>query len=158
MSSNPFLPAPVEHQTNSIGAGIDLSSFDEDYVAAVAPEHDELPDGKYQVTVNKAQLAESNAGDPMIKWDLVVISGNHEGRHLFKNSVISKKSMPYVKADLLMLGLQLQRISDLPTYLPQLLDKKLEVTVRTKGDYCNCYFNRLLTIPGHPVSPADVPW
>jgi len=158
MSSNPFDHSEPVNQTSHNGAGIDLSSFDEDYAAAEAPEHDELPDGKYQVTVNKAQLAESNAGDPMIKWDLVVISGNHEGRHIFKNSVISKKSMPYVKADLLLLGLQLQLISELPRYLPELLDKKLEVTVRTKEKYKNIYFNRLLTIPGRPVSPADVPW
>ena len=135
MSSNPFDHSEPVNQTSHNGAGIDLSAFDEDYAAAEAPEHDELPDGKYQVTVNKAQLAESNAGDPMIKWDLVVISGAQEGRHIFKNAVISEKSLPFVKGDLTKLGLQLGRFSELPSRLVEVLDKKLEVTKRTKGEF-----------------------
>ncbi len=39
---------------------------------------DELPDGKYQVRIDKAQVTRSNADDPMIKWELLVIAGSLE--------------------------------------------------------------------------------
>lgn len=64
----------------------------------------------------------------------MIISGAQEGRHVFKNAVITRKSMPFVKGDLTKLGLKLGKISELPGHLPSLLDKKLEVTVRTKGE------------------------
>lgn len=158
MSSNPFDHDEPVNQASGNGAGIDLSAFDDDFVEAEAPDFEEVPDGKYQVTVSKAQLTESSQGDPMIKWDLVIISGAHEGRHIFKNAVISQKSLPYVKGDLTKLGLQLGKISELPGRLSEVLDKKLEVTVRTKGDYCNCYFNRLLVIPDGRAPVGGVPW
>ncbi len=156
MSANPFdQDEPVQ---SSNGAGIDLSAFDNDYEAAEASEFKEVPDGKYQVSISKAQVAESRAGNPMLKWDLLVISGEHEGRHIFKNAVISQKSMPYVKGDLTKLGLELKRISDLASRLAEVLDKKLEVTVVTKGEFKNVYFNKLLVIPDSAPSPGNIPW
>ena len=94
----------------------------------------------------------------MIKWDLIIISGTHEGRHVFKNAVISQKSMPYVKADLTRLGLEMKRISELPGRLPEVLDKNLEITVRTKGEFTNVYFNKVLSIPAGGPAPDDIPW
>jgi hypothetical protein len=158
MSANPFDNDNPTNQTSGNGAGIDLSVFDDNFETAEAPDFEEVPDGKYHVRIEKAQLTESSAGDPMIKWDLVIISGSQEGRHIFKNAVISQKSMPYVKGDLTRLGLEMKRISELPNRLPEVLDKKLEVTVRTKGEYTNVYFNKLLAIPSGAPSPNDVPW
>ena len=129
------------------GAGVDLSAFDEEYDQAEAPDFDEVPDGKYQVKMEAARLAESQKGDPMIKWDLVVISGPLAGRHIFKNSVITAASLPFVKGDLKVLGLQLPRFSELPKHLVLVLDKKLQITKRTKDEYTNVYFNKLLAIP-----------
>lgn len=158
MSSNPFAGDQNVPATNGKGAGIDLSQFDDDFESAEAPEYAELPDGKYQVTISKAQLAESRQGDPMLKWDLIIISGQHEGRHIFKNAVISPNSMPYVKADLIRLGLEMKRISDLPARLPEVLDKNLEITVRTKGEFTNVYFNKVLSIPSSRPAADDIPW
>ena len=156
MSANPFDQDVPVHDGN--GAGIDLSAFDEDFEAAEVPDFEEVPDGKYQVRIDKAQLTESSAGDPMIKWELVVISGPQEGRHIFKNAVISRKSMPFVKGDLTKLGLQLGKISELPGRIAEVLDQTVEVTVRTKGEFKNTYFNRLLTIPGSPNTAPETPW
>ena len=103
-------------------------------------------------------MAQSSQGDPMIKWDLVVISGAQEGRHIFKNAVISEKSLPFVKSDLQRLGLKLARFSELPSHLAELLDKKIEITKRTKGDYANVYFNKLIEIPSGSEPAAKVPW
>ncbi|MCO6439007.1 MAG: DUF669 domain-containing protein [Phycisphaerae bacterium] len=140
-------------------APVDLSTYDEEYAAAVAADSDEVPDGKYQVRVQTVRVARSQKGDPMIKWDLVVHSGPHANRHIFKNAVITQASLPFVKGDLKTLGLELPRFSDLPAHLETLLDRTLEVTKRTKGEYTNVYFNRAVQVPiGERVSDVDVPF
>jgi hypothetical protein len=105
-----------------------------------------VPDGKYQVKIQTAKLESSQKGDPMIKFDLEIISGSQAGRHIFKNSVITQASLPYVKADLKTLGLELAKFSELSGRLEELLDMTLEITKRTRGDYTNVYFNRRLNI------------
>ncbi|MEX2670900.1 MAG: DUF669 domain-containing protein [Phycisphaeraceae bacterium] len=124
----------------------DLSAFDDDYEQTDAAEFQDVPDGKYQVRVHSVKLAESQKGDPMLKWDLVVISGQHSGRHIFKNAVITQASLPFVKGDLQTLGLKLPKFSELPKHLDTLLDQSLEVTKRTKGEFSNVYFNRRLEV------------
>jgi hypothetical protein len=97
----------------------------------------------------------------MIKFDLEVISGSQAGRHIFKNSVITQASLPYVKGDLKTLGLELAKFSELAGRLEELLDKKLEVTKRTRGDYTNVYFNRRLNIASAPsggLADEDLPF
>ncbi len=146
--TNPFdQHQPVAPDDQAPATGPDLSAFDEEYEQAEAPEFDEVPDGKYQVRIHAARMSESQKGDPMIKWDLVVISGQLAGRHIFKNSVITQASLPFVKGDLKVLGVQLPKFSELPNHLGLVLDKKLQVTKRTKDEFANVYFNKLLAIP-----------
>ncbi len=140
---------------------VDLSSFDDEFETAEAPSYEEVPDGKYQVNIESVKLESSQKGDPMIKFDLEVISGSQAGRHIFKNSVITQASLPYVKGDLKTLGLELAKFSELAGRLEELLDKKLEVTKRTRGDYTNVYFNRRLNIASAPngaVADEDLPF
>lgn len=152
-NDNPFEnDMPVE--SAGAGAGIDLSAFDEEWGETEAPDFDEVPDGKYQAAIRKAELVTSQNGHPMIKFDLVILAGSQEGRHVFKNSVITRASLPYVKGDLEKTGLVLGKLSDLPAHLPGLLDKTLEITKRTKDDRVNVYFNRLIDVP----AGEDIPW
>jgi hypothetical protein len=140
---------------------VDLSSFDDEFETAEAPSYEEVPDGKYQVNIESVKLESSQKGDPMIKFDLEVISGSQAGRHIFKNSVITQASLPYVKGDLKTLGLELAKFSELAGRLEELLDKKLEVTKRTRGDYTNVYFNRRLKIASAPsagLADEDLPF
>jgi hypothetical protein len=126
---------------------VDLSVFDDEFESAEAPAFDEVPDGKYQARVESVRLDHSQNGDPMIRWDLIVVSGPHAGRHVFKNSVITQASLPFVKGDLKTLGVSLAKFSDLPNQLESLLDITLEITKRTRGDYTNVYFNKRIQIP-----------
>lgn len=126
--------------------GVDLSEFDDDFSSAEAPSFDEVPDGKYQARIDSVRLDHSQKGDPMIRWDLVVIAGQHDGRHIFKNSVITPAALPFVKGDLKTLGLELAKFSDLAGRLEELLDATLEVTKRTRGEYTNVYFNKRIQI------------
>jgi hypothetical protein len=133
-----------EYEPNN--PAVDLSSFDEEFETAEAPEYDEVPDGKYQARIESVKLESSQKGDPMIKFDLEVMSGAQAGRHIFKNSVITQASIPYVKGDLKTLGLELAKFSELSGRLEELLDVTLEVTKRTRGDYTNVYFNRRIRL------------
>ena len=148
-----------EYETTN--QSVDLSSFDDDFATAEAPEYDEVPDGKYQARIESVKLESSQKGDPMIKWDLIVIAGSQTGRHIFKNSVITPAALPFVKADLKTVGLELAKFSDLAGRLEELLDVTLEVTKRTRGEYTNVYFNKRIQLAGAAASapPAgDVPF
>jgi len=123
---------------------VDLSQYDADFEHAEAAESEEVPDGKYQVRVQAARLNKSQAGNPMLQYDLVVISGQHTGRHIFKNSVLTSNAMPFFKADLKVLEIELPKLSDLPNRLDVMLDQTLEITKKTKGEYSNVYFNKRL--------------
>ena len=125
---------------------IDLSQFDQSF-GAEQPEQrgdfESVPDGKYQVTVEKAELVEAqSSGNPMLKWTLRVIAPKCVNRLMWRNNVITNNTLKYLKTDLHTCGLDLDRISDLPKHLKQLLDVKLEVTKKTKGEHENIYFNR----------------
>jgi hypothetical protein len=159
-SPNPFDPSlPADGEPLGDDAPVapgDLSAFDAEFTTTQAASSDEVPDGKYQVRVNKVSLSRSQKNDPMIKWDLIVIAGPHTGRHIFKNSVITQAALPFVKGDLQTLGLQLPKLSDLPQHLESLLDLNIEVTRRTKGEYTNVYFNKLLQLaPGALGTPGE---
>ena len=125
---------------------IDLAQFDDGFQSEATAERGDfegVPDGKYQVTVEKVELTEAQStGNPMLKWTLRVIAPKFVNRLIWRNSVITQKTLKYLKADLHLCGLDLERLSDLPNHLRRLLDVKLEVTKKTKGDNENIFFNR----------------
>lgn len=128
---------------------IDLSQFDEEFRNEQADERDDfesVPDGKYQVNVEKVELVEAQStGNPMLRWMLRIIAPRHANRVLWRNSVITHNTLKYVKTDLHICGLDLERLSELQKNLGKLLDVKLEVTKKTKGDNENIFFNRRIT-------------
>ena len=129
---------------------IDLSQFDGGFrneQVDTRADFDSVPDGKYQVNVEKVELTETHtSGNPMLKWTLRIIAPQQVNRLLWRNSVITPKTLKFLKTDLHVCGLDLERLSDLPNHLGRLLDVKLEVTKRTKGDNENIYFNRRIDI------------
>ena len=128
---------------------IDLTQFDDDYRSEQPEERgdfESVPDGKYQVAVEKVELTEAQTtGNPMLKWTLRVIAPKFVNRLMWRNSVITHNTLKYVKTDLHTCGLDLDKLSELPKHLKKLLDVKLEVTKKTKGDNENIFFNRRIT-------------
>ena len=51
-----------------------------------------LPDGQYEVAVEKLELTESKKGDPMLSIWFKVIEGDHEGQRLFYNKVMQPQN------------------------------------------------------------------
>jgi hypothetical protein len=124
---------------------IDLAQFDDDFQTEATAERgdfDSVPDGKYQVAVEKVELTQSSTGNPMLKWTLRILAPRFANRFLWRNSVFTHNTLKYVKTDLHLCGLDLEKLSELPKHLDKLLDVKLEVTKKTKGDNENIYFNR----------------
>lgn len=138
---------------------VDLSQFEEEFVEAPAErEMDNVPDGKYQVCVDKIELANSHkSGTPMLKWQLKIIAPNNIGRMIFRNNILKNgDNIKWLKQDLFTCGLELTKLSDLPNRLQELLDVTLEVTVKTKGEYSNTYINRRLSVNEAPAASEDV--
>ncbi len=129
---------------------MDLAQFDDDFVSADVEEKDfeSVPDGKYQVKVDRVELTRSEtSGNPMLKWALKILGPTHKGRLLWRNNVIaSKDNVKWLKQDLYTCGLQMDKLSDLPGKLETLLDVGLEVTKRTKNEFENIYFNRRIVL------------
>jgi hypothetical protein len=124
-----------------------LSQFSSSYDAAKAPDRSEVPDGKYIVRVDRLEIKKTKEhGLPMMAWELVIVSGPQAKRRLFKNNVIKENTIQYLKQDLILAGFN-GKLEELETQdgLAQFLDRHLEVTLKTKGESNNIYFNKLLT-------------
>lgn len=136
---------------------LDLAQFDDDFAEAPVEEREfeDIPDGKYQVNVEKVELTRAqSSGNPMLKWTLKILGPRFAGRLLWRNSVMaSKENLKWLKTDLHTCGLDIEKLSDLPTRLGDLLDVKLEVTKRTKGESENIYFNRRIVV--EDLAPED---
>jgi hypothetical protein len=139
---------------------MDLAQFDDDFVTADVEEKDfeAVPDGKYQVKVDRVELTRSEtSGNPMLKWALKILGPTHKGRLLWRNNVIaSKDNVKWLKQDLYTCGLQMDKLSDLPGKLETLLDVGLEVTKRTKNEFENIYFNRRIVLSDEDAAAPSV--
>jgi hypothetical protein len=123
---------------------IDLSLLDEAFAAAPAPSARSIPDGRYQVRIERVELTTAQSGRPILKWRLRVRAPSCVGSLLWKNHVVAPDKLGWLKHDLRLCGLELDRLSDLPDSLERLIDVELEVSKRTRGRWENVYFNRRL--------------
>ncbi len=148
----------------------DLANLEDDFTETPVEEKEfkEPPDGKYQVIVDKVEMARSKqTNSPMLKWQLKILGPHCVGRYLFRNNMIaSHENLKWLKTDLVLCGLQLEKLSDLPHRLNELLDVTLEVQKKTNGTYTNVYLNKRIEIdvppelaPGQrnaPGGPGDL--
>ncbi len=135
----------------------DLATFDAEFEGAPVEDSgfEPLPDGKYQVLVERVELLRSKAGNPMLKWTLRVLGPQCQGRLLWRNNVIaSAENLKWLKSDLHTCGLTLGKLSELPARLPELLDIHLEVTKRTRGENESVYLNKRVEASAAPGGSA----
>lgn len=138
----------------------DLAQFDDVFEEASGEdEFESVPDDKYQVIVDRVELTRTKTnGDPMLTWELRIISGEYEGRKMFRNNVMaSNENAKWLKKDLNKCGVKLNKLSELPLHLERLLDVQLEVTKRTRDENENIYFKQ--QIEAMPtVDESDIPF
>jgi hypothetical protein len=131
-----------------------LRDLDDEFAAA--PNRSSLPsvpDGSYHVRVEGIQITTARVScRSLLKWKLRILGPSSGGRLLWRNNLLaSGPSLHWLKQDLCTCGLLLDKLSDLPNHLDQLLDLELDVTKRTVGDRVNVYLNKRT----HPLQPAS---
>jgi hypothetical protein len=124
----------------------DLSQHDKEYAEADVSDlsRGPIPDGEYVVEVEKVELTRAmKSGNPMLAWSLRILSGTYSGRPLWRNNmIVTPENIRWLKKDLLICGLDLKRISDLPENLDRLINIQIEVAKRTRGENENIFINR----------------
>ncbi len=123
---------------------IDLSRFDK--AVQIEPKYKkefaEIPDGKYDVRIEDAELYQSpKSGNPVLKYTLRVISPTNANQLMWKRRGITSKTRDYAEQELKICGLELPRFSDLKNHLHELIGVELEVTRKSRGEDVNIYFN-----------------
>ena len=135
----------MSDKDNTPVTAADLADFDEAYEQAEASEdeYEPVPDGRYQTVVDRVELLRTTKGDPMLKWALRILGPTHAGRLLWRNNVMATdENVRWLKKDMLRCDVHLVRLSELPANLERLLDIRLEVTKKTKGEFEEVYINK----------------
>lgn len=124
-------------------------------------EFDKLPDGKYQAKIESIRFTRTQRTDqPMFAWDLILVS-QFAGRHIFHNRVlVNADNMKWAKQEFANLGLHANSINELTDKLDEILDAIIEIQLKSKGEYQNCYINKLVSQAyGHSANldPSQIP-
>lgn len=125
-----------------------LDKYNEDYkntTPATQGEAPEIPDGTYKCEIIAMKVRLSKSGSPMIEYVLKIMDGPFANLRMWKYSNIKPKAMPYIKADIEMLGIKLDKFADLEDRCFEAVGIQLEVKRETnENDYTNYYFNEVL--------------
>ncbi|HEY3741844.1 MAG TPA: DUF669 domain-containing protein [Bryobacteraceae bacterium] len=153
MTYDPTLDTPV-----------DLSRFDDDYRKAkqgeVPPPFKPVPDGRYQVIVENVELTKTRTtGNPMLKWRMRIAGPTMADRILWKNQILTERSMAFVAREFAVCGLNMESLSELPSRLAGLTNLRLEVTKKSRPERPDdVYFDRNLTaVPATLAASAGGP-
>lgn len=115
---------------------LDLARFDDEY-ARIAQDHDgwdSVPDGYYQTRVEDVRLSTTQTtGNPMLIWRLRITGPAHPGATLTKTRIITSKTLGQVKRDLGYFGISLDRFSELPERLEEMVDRDATVFKKTSS-------------------------
>lgn len=144
---------------------IDLSAFDDDYARAEVrspePQAASVPDGFYDVRIEEARLGRTaRTNNPMIVWRLRVLGPTHEGAPLTKTRVITQKTLPFLKEDLELLGVRLERLSGLESHLNRTVHQTVRISKKLSASgWADIYFVKPLAhaaAGGGDGFPAEV--
>lgn len=121
-----------------------LAQFDHLYEAAETGANDvvqeEVPDGEYPVTVEQVDFTQTRtSGNDMLVWKFRIREGAYSGRVVRKNRVITERTIPWLKEELVKCGLKLDRLSDLPSRIHDLPGKQMRVLKKTRDGNVNVY-------------------
>lgn len=64
-------------------------------------DFEEVPDGTYEVDIEKFEMTESSKGTPMVKGWYRILSGDYKGQLIFMNQVITLKFQVGIVNDLI---------------------------------------------------------
>lgn len=126
---------------------VDLKQFDEAYSRTPLPGPEEpaseIPDGFYETIVEDVTISRTpRSGNPMVSWRLLIQGPSHSGRRIHKKSIVTERTLSFLKEDLLRCGVELERLSDLGARLNDMRGIEMRVMKRTRDGWTNVYFLR----------------
>lgn len=137
-----------------------LKNFDDDFAAAKTNSFTPLPDGKYQARIESIRIEPNQkSGELALRIEMEIAVGDYDGRKAFYYKPINNKQMDFLKSDLARLGVNPEPFSKIESYFPGLLDKIIEIQVKTskpndKGEtYSNVYIQKV--VGSAPAAPAN---
>ena len=111
-----------------------------------------LPDGIYSAIIKRAGAYPSDRCGDVFKWTLQIVNGKHNGYIVRKFSDMRSDYVRYLESDLIRLGVE--DIRDNDTITNQLNNMKVEINLVTKGNFQNCYINKIIKDePNHNAAP-----
>lgn len=133
----------------------DLALFDKHFEETSMEQSFALPDDRYEIVISDVRLFYSQLSQLMLLWELTVKKPLAYVNYPIKrySCIASPSNVEWLKRDLLRCGLDLKRLSELPSHLEDLKGVQLNVTKRTKDGYENIYFNRRI----HPIDDDKDP-
>jgi len=123
----------------------EVASLDEEY-EQIRPV-DQIPEGRYEVEVERVTLTRSRAGTPMLTWTLGLSERVAGNRCLWRNHLLNsdQDNLRFVKRDLKIVGVHLDRpLSDVIAHLHELTGIRLEVSVYYRDGSQRISFKRAL--------------
>ncbi len=148
---------PVNGEEESEGV------YDMDRLEAMfneVPADGAVPDGLYEVEIEKTVKGETQAGNPKLAWWLRIKDGSYEGQILFKNSVFSTaNSVAYFKRDLAFCNYYPTSLEEALSNPSELQGVQLVVEKVTRDDFTTIYFKQYLEITGeYSGNDAELPF
>ena len=129
-----------------------LESLDEEHDPAIVEEFSifsNLPDGEYQVRLDKLYISRSKKERVQCVWDFEVISGPHAFRTIMKFSGMDTATgLDFLTRDLRKAGINNFKWSDVQTQFSKPLDKlfllKLETKIKNEQSFQAIYILKTL--------------
>ena len=103
-----------------------------------------IPNGNYQGIIQEAKIIQSKDNIYYLKFVIKILAPTNENSIVSKLYSLSDEKLKYLKKDLETLGVALESLTNLPSILESLLNKKIEISLTSKGDYQNCFINKLI--------------
>ena len=132
-----------------------LKQFDGQYEASESSNTGttEIPEGKYVMKVVDTDVFSSkNENRPYFKLALQVVEGDQKGANVSKiYSLDDPARFKFLKGDLIVCGLMLTKLSDLPTNHEKIRGRVLNVQAKKNGAYTNYFINGA----AHPNATAE---
>ena len=96
----------------------------------------------------------------MLELELVGGSASHIGEEVSKFYGLTAEKIGYLKKDMAKMDIRGVKPSELSDNLERFLDRMVEIQLKSKGPYQNCWINRLITNGELPSVPAedDIPF
>lgn len=143
-----------------------LKEFDEEFAEAEIKESfSPIPDGKYRALTRSAGFVESQFdGSAQLKIEYELLLGRYAGRKVRRYYDLENAlALPALKRDLHLFGLKIKKLSELPLRLDELLDKGVEIKLRTKEanngkKYQNCYLVEVRTMAIEFTEGVEQKW